>query len=735
MKITIAVLNILVSFIFAQDNIILKTQRNFDINSIIEHDQQKQSENVIPYDWTLSGLNGALDTLQQYSGDESATNFQYSGHDVMVQWFEAPADLIIKSVSFHVAWVLSDTESVRVKLVKVNWDKEQIENAEEANHGYYRATENGFFRATAFLDDPESTGEYVDQSGFGPIFGEDLWSDDGLGILVNNLVADQRYWVEMGQLGVEPEIKRGEIFAIAVRNESMDGRSLSIGNSAFWGIGNSFKYYSLGRQGFNSHRSWWSRKYIMDMTASVLITSDSPPTFKLLTSSILSFTNYTTPRNVSIKVLDDNLLDGIRGTDSVFIKVSNNGWKTSEKTQMSLVSGDSINGKWSGEIPGYSPGNNVSYFFIARDINGNIAQTDSFGYKIYEPLHNTLLVFNGLPGSGYPSLYYFGHDDFEDSTQFLFDHDIWFYGRLNDELLNNYKNVIELTTDGPLVNNNKVIREWLEKDASHNYMLMGDEWLGFQTSWLDTQWKPGSFHYDIMGITFEYNDINFRNRDDQFKPSKIIPVAGSAFGDSLIAKGEEQGTSIDSFKYDPFGKIDKPNWLDGVRITEDCEVFLKGVGIDSNLYTIGYTRTLSSGNKVVFLAYDPLSITSVGAREYWYGVSSSAPQVQALKWFGIVTKLENDNILRPNQFNLSQNYPNPFNPSTIINYELRIMNEVKLVVYDVLGREVKTLVDKTQQAGKYKVTFNATGFASGVYYYKLKAGKSFEKTRKMLLLR
>jgi Secretion system C-terminal sorting domain len=96
---------------------------------------------------------------------------------------------------------------------------------------------------------------------------------------------------------------------------------------------------------------------------------------------------------------------------------------------------------------------------------------------------------------------------------------------------------------------------------------------------------------------------------------------------------------------------------------------------------------------------------------------------------------ETDPSVLPFKFSLSQNYPNPFNPSTIINYELRIMNEVKLVVYDVLGREVKTLVDKTQQAGKYKVTFNATGFASGVYYYKLKAGKSFEKTRKMLLLR
>jgi type IX secretion system substrate protein len=96
---------------------------------------------------------------------------------------------------------------------------------------------------------------------------------------------------------------------------------------------------------------------------------------------------------------------------------------------------------------------------------------------------------------------------------------------------------------------------------------------------------------------------------------------------------------------------------------------------------------------------------------------------------------DDEPVLSPNKFSLSQNYPNPFNPETIINYELRIMNKVKLVVYDVLGREVKTLVNKTQPAGKYKVVFNAANLASGVYYYKLKAGKDFEKTRKMLLLR
>jgi Secretion system C-terminal sorting domain len=85
----------------------------------------------------------------------------------------------------------------------------------------------------------------------------------------------------------------------------------------------------------------------------------------------------------------------------------------------------------------------------------------------------------------------------------------------------------------------------------------------------------------------------------------------------------------------------------------------------------------------------------------------------------------------PGNFELQQNYPNPFNPKTIINYELRI--DVKLMVYDALGREVQTLVNGSPKVGRHSVTFDASGLTSGIYYYKLTAG-NFKQTRKMLLL-
>jgi outer membrane protein assembly factor BamB len=79
----------------------------------------------------------------------------------------------------------------------------------------------------------------------------------------------------------------------------------------------------------------------------------------------------------------------------------------------------------------------------------------------------------------------------------------------------------------------------------------------------------------------------------------------------------------------------------------------------------------------------------------------------------------NSNV--PKEYRLYQNYPNPFNPTTIITYDVPKSSRVELIVYDVLGREVATLVDEQKNAGEYKVTFDGSRVASGVYFYKLVA--------------
>ena len=82
----------------------------------------------------------------------------------------------------------------------------------------------------------------------------------------------------------------------------------------------------------------------------------------------------------------------------------------------------------------------------------------------------------------------------------------------------------------------------------------------------------------------------------------------------------------------------------------------------------------------------------------------------------------------------SQNYPNPFNPSTNINFTLPNTEFVTLKIYDILGKEVKTIVNEELSAGNYTKTWDANNLSSGVYFYKLTAGK-FTETKKMMLVR
>ena len=106
-----------------------------------------------------------------------------------------------------------------------------------------------------------------------------------------------------------------------------------------------------------------------------------------------------------------------------------------------------------------------------------------------------------------------------------------------------------------------------------------------------------------------------------------------------------------------------------------------------------------------------------------------------------IVSVKANETLNIKKYELHQNYPNPFNPSTTIKYTIPMLETlqaasqpVQLKVYDVLGKEVATLVNKPQKAGNYQVEFNAKNLSSGIYYYQLRSGK-FTETKKMILLR
>ncbi len=113
---------------------------------------------------------------------------------------------------------------------------------------------------------------------------------------------------------------------------------------------------------------------------------------------------------------------------------------------------------------------------------------------------------------------------------------------------------------------------------------------------------------------------------------------------------------------------------------------------------------------------------------------------ELMNGYDILSNLKTANDIRKSEvnkvkeFNLSQNSPNPFNPTTKINYRITGDNYVTLKIFDLAGKEIKTLVNNFQKAGEYEVTFDGSSLSSGIYYYKIVSG-NFTSIRKMMLIK
>ena len=213
----------------------------------------------------------------------------------------------------------------------------------------------------------------------------------------------------------------------------------------------------------------------------------------------------------------------------------------------------------------------------------------------------------------------------------------------------------------------------------------------------------------------------------------------NVLGLSWVKKESILKRRVFGIKTDQFGKAFSSLKLSGNEGANN-ESMLDVLASPDNSFNFSFTfdtttveggggwKQFANGGKVIFLPFGFESInnsTSSNTRDQLMGA--------ALNWFYNISAVDNQ-VTGSMSYSLGQNYPNPFNPSTIISFTAPQTGLVTLKVYNLLGQEVATLINKVLPANNYKINFDGRNLTSGVYFYTIKAG-SFSATKKMLLIK
>ncbi|MFC2094788.1 T9SS type A sorting domain-containing protein [Bacteroidota bacterium] len=140
----------------------------------------------------------------------------------------------------------------------------------------------------------------------------------------------------------------------------------------------------------------------------------------------------------------------------------------------------------------------------------------------------------------------------------------------------------------------------------------------------------------------------------------------------------------------------------------------------------GLTFGIDFTNDNIGIWDEPSDIALADTLMHWYGPGGL--------WWDHVVSVEVENSEIPETYALSQNYPNPFNPTTQINFSVPQASMVRVVIYDIVGREVEVLVNEFLEAGNFKTSWNAAGYSTGIYFYRMETS-SFVQVKKMILMK
>jgi peptidoglycan/xylan/chitin deacetylase (PgdA/CDA1 family) len=215
---------------------------------------------------------------------------------------------------------------------------------------------------------------------------------------------------------------------------------------------------------------------------------------------------------------------------------------------------------------------------------------------------------------------------------------------------------------------------------------------------------------------------------DTYVNTHLVPNGGMLNMREINLDNLMLPVELTTFTAAVFDKGIKLNWITSTEINNNQFRVERMFNNNNSWSNIGTLPGAGNSNSVKTYSFIDNSHQSNG--KYFYRLKMIDNDGQ-FKYSDTVA-LEINSV--PRNYALAQNYPNPFNPSTKIRYEVSSMQFITLKVYNVLGKEIQTLVNEEKPIGSYELTWNAANLPSGVYYYRIQAG-NFSATRKMILLK
>jgi len=293
-------------------------------------------------------------------------------------------------------------------------------------------------------------------------------------------------------------------------------------------------------------------------------------------------------------------------------------------------------------------------------------------------------------------------------------------------------------------------------DGSENIYVMGDVYL-------DGEYSSVVLKFDSAGVQ-QWETLFAGSGQEGYWGAKNGLVVDDSEFVYLAGTINEDKTDNDVIltKYNKDGAEVWTSFYKGSGSTNDCA---SGLLIDDggNIYVVGYNVLENLNFDIVLIKYN-----SSGVQQWCKSYNGPSYEINAkdipidfaiddssnvyitgrstgsygtifttLKYSqtGELVDIFQQEFSHPTEYKLSQNYPNPFNPKTMISYKLPMKDQVDLSIYNIIGQKVATLVSEKQNTGSYKVIWDGSVFASGVYLYRLETDQGFTQTKKLILMK